>query len=71
MAGWNFFSNYFYGKPGQRDFTEADLPENRVQLFREVLRVRRGSLVGLNLLYLLIWIPAIFWTTCSAIRVEP
>lgn len=68
MAGWNFFSNYFYGKPGQRDFTEADLPENRVQLFREVLRVRRGSLVGLNLLYLLIWIPAIFWTFLNLVQ---
>lgn len=62
MAGWNFFGNYFYGKPGQRDFTEADLPANRLQLFRDVLQVRRGSLVGVNLLYLLAWIPAIFWT---------
>ena len=60
MAG--FFKNYFYGKSGKRDFTEADLPETRVRLFIQVLGVRMGGLVGLNLLYLLIWLPAIIWT---------
>ena len=58
----NLFRNYLFGKPNQRDFTDADLPENRVQLFLQVLNVRKGSMVGLNLLYLLIWIPAILWT---------
>ena len=58
----NFIKNYFYGKPGQRDFTEADLPANRIELFKQVLGVRKGSMIGLNLLYLLIWVPAIFWT---------
>ena len=60
MAG--LFKNYFHGTPGKRDFTVADLPENRVQLFKQVLGVRMGGLVGLNLLYLLIWLPAIVWT---------
>ena len=58
----SFFKNYFYGKSGQRDFTEQDLPTNRMQLFREVLKVRRSSMVGLNFLYLLCWIPAILWS---------
>ena len=62
MALPNFFNSYFYGRSGKKDFTEADLPENRFQLFRDVLSVRRGSMVGVNLLYLLIWLPAIAWT---------
>ena len=60
MAG--FFKNYFHGRPGKRDFTEADLPETRPRLFMQVLGVRMGGLVGLNLLYLLFWLPAIVWT---------
>lgn len=62
MAGGGFFHTYFYGKRAQKDFTEADLPKTRAQLFREVFKVRRGSMVGLNLLYLLIWLPAVIWT---------
>ena len=62
MSARGFFHSYFYGKSNRKDFTEADLPENRLQLFRDVLRVRGGSMVGLNLLYLLIWIPVLVWT---------
>ena len=58
----NIIRNYLYGKPGQKDFTEADLPTTRIALFRQVLNVRKGRMMGLNLLYLLIWVPAIFWT---------
>lgn len=68
MAKHSFFNNYFYGRPGQRDFTEADLPQNRRQLFRDVLRVRRGSLVGVNLLYLICWIPAVAWTFLNLVQ---
>ena len=64
----NFFNNYFYGRSGKKDFTEADLPANRMQLFRDTLQVRRGSMVGLNLLYLLIWIPAILWTFMNLVQ---
>ena len=64
----NFFGNYFYGKSGKKDFTQADLPTNRLQLFRDVLRVRRGSLVGMNLLYLLFWLPALFWTFMNLLQ---
>ena len=66
----NFFNNYFYGRSGKKDFTEADLPANRMQLFRDTLQVRRGSMVGLNLLYLLIWIPAIIWTFINLVQLN-
>lgn len=64
----NFFKSYFYGTSGKKDFTEADLPANRLQLFRDTLRVRRGSMVGLNLLYLLVWIPAVAWTFLNLVQ---
>lgn len=70
MSFQNFFNNYFYGRPGQRDYTEADLPENRVQLFWTVLKVRRSGLVGLNLLYLVFWLPAIFWTFLNLLQLN-
>lgn len=66
----SFFKNYFYGKSGQRDFTEQDLPTNRMQLFREVLKVRRSSMVGLNFLYLLCWIPAILWSYLNLVQLN-
>ena len=65
-----FFKNYFYGRPGQRDFTEQDLPTNRLQLFREVLKVRRGNMVGLNFLYLLCWIPAVLWSFLNLVQLS-
>ena len=64
----SFFRDYFYGKSGQRDFTEQDLPANRFQLFREVLKVRRGNMVGLNFLYLLCWIPAALWSFLNLVQ---
>ena len=66
----SFFKDYFYGKSGQRDFTEQDLPTNRFQLFREVLKVRRGSMVGLNFLYLLCWIPAVLWSFLNLVQLS-
>ncbi len=68
MAFKRIFDNYFNGKPGKDDFTERDLPTTRIQLFKEVLKVRKGSMVGLNLLYILIWVPAIVWTAMNLIQ---
>ena len=70
MAGFNFFKNYFYGKSGKKDFTEADLPASRLQLFRDVLMVRKGNMVSLNFLYLLIWIPAVIWTFMNILQLQ-
>lgn len=50
-------NRYYYGKSGKGDYTPEDLPKNRWQLFWEMLRVRFSSLVKLNLLYMLAWIP--------------
>ena len=52
-------NRYYYGKSGKGDFTKDDLPETRMQLFWEMLRVRFTSLFKLNLLYVIAWIPAI------------
>ena len=62
MGFRNIMNNYFYGKQGKADMTVADLPANRRQLFGTVLRVRWSAMMGLNLLYLIAWIPAILWT---------
>ena len=66
MAFKNLMNNYFYGKQGQGDFTIENLPQNRRQLFGEVLKVRWSSLFGVNLLYMIAWIPAIIWTFINA-----
>ena len=59
---FKFMNNYFYGKAGKKDFTTADLPTSRTQLFGDMLKVRWGSMIGLNLIYVLIWFPAAAWT---------
>ncbi len=52
-------NSYYYGKSGKGDYNKEDLPQNRWQLFWEMLRVRLSGLVRLNLLYVLVWIPTI------------
>lgn len=51
-------NNYYYGKSGKGDFRKEDMPENRWQLFWDTLRTRLSSLCRLNLMYMLIWLPA-------------
>lgn len=51
-------NGYLYGKSGKGDYTKDDLPKNRSQLFREMLRVRLSALTRINLLYMLSWLPA-------------
>lgn len=57
-----FFNSFYYGKAGKADYNPENLPKTRVQLFFEVLRVRWSSMVRLNLLYILFWLPAILWS---------
>ncbi len=52
-------NRYYYGKSGKGDFTKEDLPQNRWQLFWEMLRVRLMGLIKLNLIYAVAWLPAI------------
>ena len=63
----NLMNNYFYGKQGKGDFTLEQLPQNRRQLFGEVLKVRWSSMFGVNLLYMIIWLPAIAWTLLNLV----
>ena len=51
-------NNYYYGKSGKGDFRKDDMPETRMQLFWDTLRTRLSALFRLNLLYMLVWIPA-------------
>ena len=52
-------NRYYFGKSGKGDYTPEDLPQNRWQLFWEMLRVRFSGLIRLNLIYMLIWLPTI------------
>lgn len=70
MALRDLMQNYYFGKPDKRDYTEADLPGNRIELFWRAFGACRGNMVGLNLLYLLAWLPAIVWTLLNFIRLS-
>ena len=52
-------NNFYYGKSGKGDFTKEDLPTTRWQLFWQTLRVRFSGLIRLNLMYFVVWIPAV------------
>ena len=52
-------NNYYYGKSGKGDFRKDDMPETRMQLFWDTLRTRLSGLCRLNLIYMIIWIPAL------------
>ena len=57
----NFFNRMYYGKNGKGDYTKDDLPENRWQLFGNMMRQNFGKLVSTNLLFLLFLLPTIIW----------
>ena len=61
-------NNYYYGKSGKGDFRKEDMPETRMQLFWEMLRTRLASLVRLNLIYAVIWLPAIIVILVNGIQ---
>ena len=53
-----FMNNYYYGKSGKGDFRKEDLPQNRRQLFLDTLKTRLSGLCRINLMYMLIFLPA-------------
>lgn len=67
MGFRDLMNNYYYGKQGKADYTIENMPQNRRQLFGEVLKVRWSALFGVNLLYMIAWIPAIVWTVINAL----
>lgn len=58
----NLMNNYYYGKAGKGDYRISDMPQNRIQLFGAVWKVRWSSIFGVNLLYMLFWLPTFVWT---------
>ena len=62
-------NNYYYGKSGKGDFRKEDMPENRWELFWDTLRTRLASLFRLNLIYMIIWLPAIITLVTSSIGI--
>ncbi len=67
MGFRDMINNYYYGKQGKADYTVENMPQNRRQLFGEVLKVRWSALFGVNLLYMIAWLPAIAWTAINAL----
>lgn len=65
-----FFERMYYGKAGKRDYSEQDMPKNRVSLFFRVLKDHIFDLVKVNLLQLIFWIPFLFWTYINFAAVQ-
>lgn len=59
------FDRLINGKPDKKDFTTADLPKNRVDLFIDVVKVRFTGLITVNLLYVVFLLPLIIFTLFS------
>lgn len=55
MAKW--LQKLINGNPDKKDFTKADLPDNRFDQFFDVIKTRFTGLITLNLLYLLFILP--------------
>lgn len=56
------FDRFYYGKAGQRDYTEANMPKDRFSLFLLVLKDHLFDLAKVNFLQLIFWIPFIVWS---------
>jgi len=65
-----FFDRLYYGKAGKRDYTEMDMPKNRISLFFLVLKDHFFDLVKVNLLQLVFWIPFLIWSFMNLIAVQ-
>jgi len=57
-----FFNWLYYGKAGKRDYTEMDMPKNRVSLFFLVLKDHLFDLIKVNALQIIFWLPFLIWT---------
>ncbi|MGN0775634.1 MAG: DUF624 domain-containing protein [Candidatus Ventricola sp.] len=65
-----FFDRYYYGKAGKRDYSEMDMPKNRVSLFFLVLKDHFFDLVKVNLLQLVFWLPFLIWTYINMMAIQ-
>ena len=65
-----FFDRMYYGKAGKRDYSEMDMPKNRVSLFFMVLKDHVFDLVKVNLMQVIFWIPFLLWTYINLAAVQ-
>ncbi|MGN0997911.1 MAG: DUF624 domain-containing protein [Candidatus Ventricola sp.] len=65
-----FFDRLYYGKAGKRDYSEADMPKNRVSLFFLVLKDHVFDLVKVNLLQVIFWVPFLLWTYVNIAAIQ-
>ena len=56
------FERMYYGKAGKRDYSEQDMPKNRVSLFFRVFKDHFFDLIKVNFLQIVFWLPFLFWT---------
>jgi len=61
-----FFDRLYYGKAGKRDYTEMDMPKNRISLFFLVLKDHFFDLIKVNTLQVVFWLPFLIWTFMNA-----
>lgn len=66
----SLFDRLYYGKAGKRDYSEMDMPKNRVSLFFMVLKDHVFDLVKVNLLQVVFWIPFLLWTYINLAAVQ-
>ena len=59
------FDRLINGKPDKKDFTTADLPKNRFDLFVDVVKLRFTGLITVNLLYVIFLLPLIIFSLFS------
>ena len=52
-------NSFYYGKSGKGDYSREDLPQTRWALFGEMLKIRLSGLCRLNLMYAVVWLPAL------------
>lgn len=52
-------NSFYYGKSGKGDYRKEDLPQNRWELFWEMLKIRLSGLCHLNLIDMVSWLPAL------------
>lgn len=64
-----FFDRLYYGKAGKRDYTEMDMPKNRISLFFLVLKDHFFDLIKMNMLQILFWLPFLGWTVLNLIAI--
>ena len=64
------FDRMYYGKAGKKDYSEMDMPKNRIALFFLVLKDHLFDLVKVNFLQLVFWVPFLLWTFLNLAAIQ-